>query len=84
MVEQDRRGVAHQVDRPARDQDGAEDADHRIEPAEAEAAAEEAGETIADLMGAGDNPAIEAAVEEEVFEALSDPESAGDGGSESS
>jgi DNA-directed RNA polymerase subunit beta' len=57
------------------------DGDGVIEPAEAEAAAEEAGETVADLMGAGENPAIEAAVEEEVFEALSEPVTteAGDG-----
>jgi DNA-directed RNA polymerase subunit beta' len=48
------------------------DGDGVIEPSEAEAAAEEAGETVAELMGAGDNPAIEAAVEEEVFEALSE------------
>jgi DNA-directed RNA polymerase subunit beta' len=56
------------------------DGDGVIQPDEAEAAAEEAGETLADLMGAGDNPAMEAAVEEEVFEALSEPEpAAGDG-----
>jgi DNA-directed RNA polymerase subunit beta' len=53
------------------------DGDGIIEPAEAEAAAEEAGETVADLMGAGDDPAIEAAVEEEVFDALSESEPVG-------
>jgi DNA-directed RNA polymerase subunit beta' len=53
------------------------DGDGIIEPAEAEAAAEEAGETVADLMGAGDDPAIEAAVEEEVFDALSEAEPVG-------
>jgi hypothetical protein len=43
--------------------------------AEAEAAAEDAGETAAELMGAdGDagDPAIEAEVTEEVFDALSE------------
>jgi DNA-directed RNA polymerase subunit beta' len=40
---------------------------------------------MAELMGAGDNPAIEAAVEEEVFEALTEAEPvAGDGEGESS
>ncbi|HEY7451893.1 MAG TPA: DNA-directed RNA polymerase subunit beta', partial [Candidatus Limnocylindria bacterium] len=53
------------------------DGDGIIQPAEAEAAAEEAGETVADLMGAGDDPAIEAVVKEEVFETLSDAEPAG-------
>jgi DNA-directed RNA polymerase subunit beta' len=48
------------------------DGDGVIQPSEAEAAAEEAGESLAELMGAGDNPAIEAEVEEEVFEALSE------------
>jgi len=52
------------------------DGDGVIEMAEAEAAAEESAETIADLMGAGDNPAIEAVVEEEVFEALTEEEPA--------
>ena len=48
------------------------DADHDgvIAPDEAEAAAEEAGETVVALMDAGDNPAIEAEVVEEVFEEL--------------
>jgi DNA-directed RNA polymerase subunit beta' len=50
------------------------DADGVIEPDEAEAAAEEAADTVADLMGAGDNPAIEAVVAEEVFEALNEGE----------
>ena len=48
------------------------DGDGTIEIGEAEAAAEESGETVADLMDAGDNPAIEAVVEEEVFEALTE------------
>jgi DNA-directed RNA polymerase subunit beta' len=43
-----------------------------IEADEAEAAAEQAAETVAELMDAGDNPAIEAVVEEEVFEALNE------------
>ncbi|HKZ91949.1 MAG TPA: hypothetical protein VJZ50_07400, partial [Candidatus Limnocylindrales bacterium] len=52
------------------------DADGVIEPDEAEAAAEEAAETVAELMGAGDNPDIEAVVTEEVFEALNEGEPA--------
>jgi hypothetical protein len=56
------------------------DGDGVIEPAEAEKAAEEAGETVAELMGAGNDPAIEAVVEEEVFEALSEvPAGGGEG-----
>jgi len=47
------------------------DADGTIEPDEAEAAAEAAGENAAELMGADDNEAIEAAVEEQVFDQLS-------------
>ena len=43
-----------------------------IEPDEAEAAAEEAAETVAELMDAGENPEMEAAVEEQVFDELSD------------
>jgi DNA-directed RNA polymerase subunit beta' len=50
------------------------DADGVIEPAEAEAAAEESAETVVELMDAGDNPAMEAVVEEEVFEVLSEGE----------
>jgi len=50
------------------------DADGVIEPAEAEAAAEEAAETVVELMDAGENPAIEAVVEEEVFEVLNEGE----------
>ncbi|MDQ3344973.1 MAG: DNA-directed RNA polymerase subunit beta' [Chloroflexota bacterium] len=46
------------------------DGDGTVEPAEAEAAAEEAGDTVADLMGAGDNPEMEATVEEQVFDEL--------------
>ena len=52
------------------------DGDGEIEPNEAEAAAEEAAETVADLMGAGDNPDIEAEVEEQVFDALTDEQKA--------
>ncbi|MEJ7803553.1 MAG: DNA-directed RNA polymerase subunit beta', partial [Candidatus Limnocylindria bacterium] len=46
------------------------DGDGTVEPAAAEAAAEEVGDTVADLMGAGDNPEMEAAVEEQVFDEL--------------
>jgi DNA-directed RNA polymerase subunit beta' len=58
---------------------GEVDADHSgtVETDEAEAAAEKAGETVAELMGAGDNDAIEAAVEEEVFDELSGEGSGG-------
>ncbi len=52
------------------------DGDGEIEPGEAEAAAEAAGETAAELMGAGDNPDIEAEVEEQVFDALTDEQRA--------
>ncbi|HYI65738.1 MAG TPA: hypothetical protein VEW95_02320, partial [Candidatus Limnocylindrales bacterium] len=52
------------------------DGDGEIEPDEAEAAAAEAGETVADLMDAGSNPEMEAAVEEQVFDALTDEEHA--------
>ena len=38
----------------------------------AEAAAEAEGDTIAELMGAGDNPEMEAAVEEQTFDELSE------------
>ncbi|HEX2194441.1 MAG TPA: DNA-directed RNA polymerase subunit beta', partial [Candidatus Limnocylindria bacterium] len=48
------------------------DADGVIEPDEAEAAAEEAAETAAELMGADDDPNIEAEVKEEVFESLTE------------
>ena len=48
------------------------DADGVIETDEAEAAAEEAAENAAELMGADDDPAIEAEVTEEVFEALTE------------
>jgi DNA-directed RNA polymerase subunit beta' len=48
------------------------DGDGTVETDEAEAAAEQAGEALADLMGAGDDPEIEATVEEETFEALQD------------
>ena len=50
------------------------DGDGDVEPDEAEAAAEEAGDTVAELMGAGDNPEIEAAVEEAVFDELTEEE----------
>ena len=48
------------------------DADGDVEPDEAEAAAEEAADTVAELMDAGDNPEMEAAVEEQVFDALTE------------
>ncbi|HET6744934.1 MAG TPA: hypothetical protein VFH90_03700, partial [Candidatus Limnocylindria bacterium] len=48
------------------------DADGVIETDEAEAAAEAAGENAAELMGADDDPAIEAEVTEEVFDALTE------------
>jgi DNA-directed RNA polymerase subunit beta' len=50
--------------------DADSDADGVIETDEAEVAAESAAENAAELMGADDNKAIEAEVEEEVFEAL--------------
>ncbi|HEX2765618.1 MAG TPA: DNA-directed RNA polymerase subunit beta' [Candidatus Limnocylindria bacterium] len=52
------------------------DGDGDVEPDEAEAAAEAEGETIAELMGAGNNPEIEATVEEQTFEELSEEEPA--------
>jgi len=48
------------------------DGDGDIEPEEAEAAAIEAGDTVADLMDAGPNPEMEAAVEEAVFDVLTE------------
>ncbi|HEX6140612.1 MAG TPA: DNA-directed RNA polymerase subunit beta', partial [Candidatus Limnocylindria bacterium] len=48
------------------------DADGVIEPDEAEAAAEEAADTVSELMGADDDPAIEAEVTEQVFDALNE------------
>jgi len=54
------------------------DGDGQIEPAEAEAAAIEAGDTVAELMGSGPNPEMEAAVEEAVFEELSEEQPATD------
>jgi hypothetical protein len=50
------------------------DRDGDVETDEAEAAAAAEGDTIADLMGAGDNPEMEAAVEEAVFEELTEDE----------
>jgi len=50
------------------------DGDGDVEPGEAEAAAEEAGDTVAELMGAGDNPEMEATVEERVFDELTEEE----------
>ncbi|HKO32320.1 MAG TPA: DNA-directed RNA polymerase subunit beta' [Candidatus Limnocylindria bacterium] len=47
-------------------------ADGVVEAEEAEAAAEEAAETVAELMGADDDPAIEAEVTEQVFEELNE------------
>jgi len=43
-----------------------------VETDEAEAAAEEAGDNVSELMGAGDNPAMEAVVEEQVFDELTE------------
>ena len=48
------------------------DGDGDVDTGEAEAAAEEEGETVADLMGAGNNPAMEAAVEEQTFDELTE------------
>jgi DNA-directed RNA polymerase subunit beta' len=55
---------------------GDPDADHDgdVETDEAEAAAEAEGDTIADLMGAGDNPEMEAVVEEATFDELTEEE----------
>ena len=50
------------------------DGDGDVDPDEAEAAAEEAAENVAELMGAGDNPEIEATVEEAVFDELTEEE----------
>ncbi len=50
------------------------DGDGDVEPDEAEAAAEEAAENVAELMGAGDNPEMEAVVEEAVFDELTEEE----------
>jgi DNA-directed RNA polymerase subunit beta' len=47
-----------------------------VETDEAEAAAEAEGDTLAELMGAGDNPEMEAAVEEQVFDELTEEEPA--------
>ena len=51
-------------------------------PSEAEAAAEAEGDTIADLMGAGDSPEMEAVVEEQVFEELTEDAGTGEAGAE--
>jgi hypothetical protein len=48
------------------------DADGVVEADEAEAAAEEAAETVAELMGADDDPNIEAEVTEQVFDELNE------------
>ncbi|HET9879333.1 MAG TPA: DNA-directed RNA polymerase subunit beta' [Candidatus Limnocylindria bacterium] len=48
------------------------DGDGVVEADEAEAAATEAGDAIADLMDAGSNPEMEAAVEEAVFDELNE------------
>jgi DNA-directed RNA polymerase subunit beta' len=48
------------------------DRDGVIEPDEAEAAATEAADTVAELMGADDDPQIEAEVTEEVFDELTE------------
>ncbi len=52
------------------------DGSGEVETDEAEAAAEAEGDTIAELMGAGDNPEMEAAVEEQTFEELTEEEPA--------
>jgi DNA-directed RNA polymerase subunit beta' len=52
------------------------DGDGEVGVPEAEAAATEAGEDLAELMGAEDNPQIEAEVEEQVFDDLTDEEPA--------
>ncbi|HEX2142313.1 MAG TPA: DNA-directed RNA polymerase subunit beta' [Candidatus Limnocylindria bacterium] len=52
------------------------DQDGTVEPAEAEAAAEEAGDSLAELMGADEDPSIEAEVKEQVFDELSEGASA--------
>jgi DNA-directed RNA polymerase subunit beta' len=48
------------------------DGSGEVETDEAEAAAEAEGDTVAELMGAGDNPEMEAAVEEQTFDELND------------
>ena len=48
------------------------DGDGEVETDEAEAAAAEAGDTVADLMDAGSNPEMESAVEEAVFDVLTE------------
>jgi DNA-directed RNA polymerase subunit beta' len=48
------------------------DASGDVDTGEAEAAAEAEGDAVADLMGAGDNPEMEAAVEEQTYEELTD------------
>jgi DNA-directed RNA polymerase subunit beta' len=58
------------------DADGSGDVDQD----EAETAAAAEGDTVADLMGAGDNPEMEAAVEEQTFDQLSDGAEPVDGG----
>ncbi len=52
--------------------------DGEVDTAEAEAAATEAGESLSDLMDAGDDPEIEAEVKEEVFDELSEERGAGE------
>jgi DNA-directed RNA polymerase subunit beta' len=56
------------------------DGSGEVETDEAEAAAEAEGETIAELMGAGDNPQMEAAVEEETFDELTEKADTADEG----
>jgi DNA-directed RNA polymerase subunit beta' len=52
------------------------DGSGEVETDEAEAAAAAEADTIANLMGAGDNPEMEAAIEEETFEELTEEEPA--------
>jgi DNA-directed RNA polymerase subunit beta' len=59
--------------------DADENRDGVVDTGEVEDAAEEAAENAAELMGADDNEAIEAEVEEQVFDALAGESSDGDG-----
>ncbi|HET8572120.1 MAG TPA: DNA-directed RNA polymerase subunit beta', partial [Candidatus Limnocylindria bacterium] len=59
--------------------DADENQDGTIDTGEAEAAAAEAAENVAELMGADDDEAIEAEVTEQVFDALEGQSADGDG-----
>jgi len=56
--------------------------DGQVDVSEAEAAADEAGESLSELMDAGDDPEIEAEVKEEVFDELSEGRGEGETGNE--